>query len=157
MIVEVSGRLLPDGATTGDRDQADRLFATALDMDVRMRSVVHAGETLAHHAAFAAATGRAGLAQELSARARQVAEPIGHVRVLRLLETVTRSGAPDGLTDRELEVLRLLAGGLSNQEIGTRLHISANTAANHIRSILMKTGAANRTQAAMYAADHEIV
>ena len=54
-------------------------------------------------------------------------------------------------------MLRLLAGGLSNQEIGARLHISTNTAANHIRSILMKTGAANRTQAAMYAARHEVV
>ena len=66
-------------------------------------------------------------------------------------------GAPDGLTDREIEVLRLLAGGLSNREIGARLHISSNTAANHVRSILMKTGAANRTQAAMYAARHEVV
>ena len=43
---------------------------------------------------------------------------------------------PDGLTDRELEVLRLLAAGLSNQEIGAHLHISGNTAANHVRSIL---------------------
>ena len=49
------------------------------------------------------------------------------------------------------------AGGLSNREIGARLHISGNTAANHVRSILTKTGAANRTQAAMYAATHEIV
>ena len=52
---------------------------------------------------------------------------------------------------------RLLAGGCSNQEIGLRLHISANTAANHVRSILMKTGAANRTQAAMYAAQRNLV
>jgi DNA-binding NarL/FixJ family response regulator len=56
-----------------------------------------------------------------------------------------------------LAVLRLLAGGLSNSEIGVRLHISANTAANHVRSILQKTGAANRTQAAMYAAHHHLV
>ncbi len=82
---------------------------------------------------------------------------MGHVRVLRLLDTIAHPGAPDGLTGREVDVLRLLAGGLSNQEIGARLHISANTAANHIRSILMKTGAANRTQAAMYAARHEVV
>jgi DNA-binding NarL/FixJ family response regulator len=63
---------------------------------------------------------------------------------------------PDGLTERELEVLRLLATGLSNREIGARLFISGNTAANHVRSILMKTGAANRTQAARYAADHQL-
>ena len=42
-------------------------------------------------------------------------------------------------------MLALLARGLSNREIGTRLFISANTAANHVRSILMKTGTANRT------------
>jgi DNA-binding CsgD family transcriptional regulator len=143
-------------ACLGEQAEADRCFAAALEMDRRMRSVVHAGETLARHAVFAAATGRPGLARDLADEARQIAEPIGHVRVLRLLETVARPIGPDGLTDRELEVLRLLAGGLSNQEIGARLHISANTAANHVRSILMKTGAANRTQAAMYAASHQI-
>jgi DNA-binding CsgD family transcriptional regulator/tetratricopeptide (TPR) repeat protein len=144
-------------ACLGEEAEADRCFAAALQMDRRMRSAVHAGETLARHAVFAAATGRLGLATDLGAQARQLAEPIGHVRVLRLLDKVARRTGPDGLTDRELEVIRLLADGLSNQEIGARLHISANTAANHIRSILMKTGAANRTQAAMYAATHEIV
>ena len=54
-------------------------------------------------------------------------------------------------------MLRLLAEGLSNRAIGERLYISTNTAANHVRSILIKTGAANRTQAAMYAADHELL
>ena len=47
--------------------------------------------------------------------------------------------------------------GLSNRAIGEQLYISTNTAANHVRSILLKTGAANRTQAAMYAADHELL
>ena len=144
-------------AFLGEEAEAERCFAAALEMDRRMRSVVHVGETLARHAVFAAETGRPGLARDLAEEARQLAEPIGHVRVLRLLETVTRPAGPDGLTGRELEVLRLLAGGLSNQEIGARLHISSNTAANHVRSILMKTGAANRTQAAIYAATHEIV
>ncbi len=144
-------------ACLGEEAEADRCFVAALEMDRRMRSVVHTGETLAHHAVFAAATGRLGLARELAEEARQLAEPIGHVRVLRVLDTVARPIGRDGLTIREIEVLRLLASGLSNQEIGTRLHISGNTAANHVRSILMKTGTANRTQAAMYAAAHEIV
>jgi DNA-binding NarL/FixJ family response regulator len=56
-----------------------------------------------------------------------------------------------GLTPRELAVLRLLAEGSSNREIGSRLKITENTAANHVRSILLKTGAANRTQAAAMA------
>jgi DNA-binding CsgD family transcriptional regulator len=144
-------------AFLGDHAQAERRFASALDMDRRMSSVVHTGETLAHYAAFAATAGRLAQAEQLATQARQIAEPINHVRVLRLIEAIPLDGGPDGLTDRELEVLRLLAGGLSNQAIGARLHISGNTAANHVRSILMKTGAANRTQAAMYAAQRGIV
>jgi DNA-binding NarL/FixJ family response regulator len=54
-------------------------------------------------------------------------------------------------------VLRLVAEGRSNREIGERLFISQNTAANHVRSILMKTGAANRTGAAIYAAEHDLL
>jgi DNA-binding NarL/FixJ family response regulator len=53
-------------------------------------------------------------------------------------------------------VLGLVAAGLSNREIAARLFISTNTAANHIRSILMKTGTTNRTQAARYATEHEL-
>ena len=48
-------------------------------------------------------------------------------------------------------MLRLLADGSSNREIAARLKITENTAANHVRSILAKTGAANRTQVAMMA------
>lgn len=48
-------------------------------------------------------------------------------------------------------MLRLLAEGSSNREIAARLRITENTAANHVRSILTKTGAANRTQVAMMA------
>jgi DNA-binding NarL/FixJ family response regulator len=55
------------------------------------------------------------------------------------------------LTDRELGVLRLLVDGLSNREIGARLNISQHTAANHVRSILLKTGCANRTEATSWA------
>jgi DNA-binding NarL/FixJ family response regulator len=48
-------------------------------------------------------------------------------------------------------ILRLVTRGLSNREIGTVLTISEHTAANHVRSILRKTGCANRTEAATYA------
>ena len=58
---------------------------------------------------------------------------------------------PDHLSDREVDVLRWVAAGLSNREIGQRLFISQNTVANHVRAILQKTGCANRTEAAGYA------
>jgi DNA-binding CsgD family transcriptional regulator len=61
------------------------------------------------------------------------------------------------LSGREVEVLRLVAAGCSNREIGRRLSISANTAANHVRSILQKTGTANRAEAATYAARRDLL
>ncbi|HUA94540.1 MAG TPA: LuxR C-terminal-related transcriptional regulator, partial [Acidimicrobiales bacterium] len=141
----------------GEHDAAEECFGAALDMDHRMRSVVHVAETLAYTARFAAAAGQGERAARLAREACDLAEPIGQRRVVQLLLGVGTPEGPDGLTERELEVLRLLATGLSNQEIGSRLHISGNTAANHVRSILMKTGAANRTQAAMYAAQRQLV
>jgi DNA-binding CsgD family transcriptional regulator len=58
---------------------------------------------------------------------------------------------PDDLSAREAEVLRLVATGRSNREIGEALYISQNTVANHVRAILRKTGCANRTEASLYA------
>mgnify|MGYP001176823890 FL=1 len=63
----------------------------------------------------------------------------------------TRPLADDTLTDREVEVLRLVAQGLSNQDIAKDLLISERTVGNHIGSILRKLHLANRTQAALYA------
>jgi DNA-binding NarL/FixJ family response regulator len=55
------------------------------------------------------------------------------------------------LTDRELEVLKLVAEGLGNREIGKRLFISENTVKNHIRNILEKLQLHSRMEAVMYA------
>ena len=65
----------------------------------------------------------------------------------------TRSGAGPvaALTDREREVLELLARGLSNREIGTELFITPKTASVHVSNILAKLGAASRTEAAAIA------
>jgi predicted ATPase/class 3 adenylate cyclase/DNA-binding CsgD family transcriptional regulator len=58
------------------------------------------------------------------------------------------------LSQREVEVLRLLAAGRSNRDIADALCISLNTVATHVRNILTKTGTANRTEAASYALRH---
>jgi DNA-binding NarL/FixJ family response regulator len=63
----------------------------------------------------------------------------------------TAATPPDDLSWREVDILRLVAAGLSNREIGDELCISGHTVANHVRSILRKTGTANRTEAAGYA------
>jgi DNA-binding NarL/FixJ family response regulator len=62
----------------------------------------------------------------------------------------------EGLSVRELEVLRLLAAGRSNQQIADELVISLNTVRRHVSNVFDKTGAANRAQAAVYARDHGI-
>jgi two-component system, NarL family, response regulator LiaR len=61
------------------------------------------------------------------------------------------------LTERELEVLRLIANGKDNAMIAAELHISAKTVKNHISSILMKLQIENRIQAAVYAVRSGIV
>ena len=64
---------------------------------------------------------------------------------------------PDVLTERELEVLRLVTHGLSNQEISVQLNITLKTVKAHVSSILQKLGVENRVQAALYALRHHIV
>jgi DNA-binding NarL/FixJ family response regulator len=64
---------------------------------------------------------------------------------------------PGGLSRREAQVLRLVAAGKSNQEIADAMFRSPNTVANHVRSILTKLGAANRTEAATVAARHGLL
>ncbi|MFF0011620.1 response regulator [Streptomyces sp. NPDC005374] len=59
--------------------------------------------------------------------------------------------APDGLTTREVEVLALIADGLSNQEIARRLHVSTATVKTHINNLFAKTGLKDRAQAVRYA------
>ncbi|MSQ06120.1 MAG: response regulator transcription factor [Dehalococcoidia bacterium] len=61
---------------------------------------------------------------------------------------------PGGLSQREVEVLRLIALGRSNPEIAEGLFISPNTVAHHVTNILNKTGTSNRTEAATYATRH---
>src|SRR4029077_10194276 len=69
---------------------------------------------------------------------------IGH-RVAR------RREGPSGLTAREVEVLRLVALGLSNKEIGARLVISPKTAGNHVEHIYAKIDASSRATASLFA------
>jgi DNA-binding NarL/FixJ family response regulator len=66
-------------------------------------------------------------------------------------------GLPDGLTEREGEVLALIAQGLSNAEIAAQLFVSRSTVKTHINQIFAKTGSRDRAQAILYAQRHEMV
>jgi len=69
-------------------------------------------------------------------------------------------GAPlvlDDLTSREVEILRLLAGGYSNREIATALHLAEGTVKNHVSTVLLKLGARDRTRAVLRALHHGLL
>lgn len=87
------------------------------------------------------------------ARARELGMAALVERAERLLATRRQlaPGAPDGLTPREVEVLRLIAAGRSNKEISESLVLSLRTTARHVTNIYGKIGARNRADAASYA------
>jgi DNA-binding NarL/FixJ family response regulator len=68
-----------------------------------------------------------------------------------------RRQGPAGLTQREVEVLRLLARSLSNKQIAERLVISPKTVANHIEHIYAKIGVSTRTAAGLFAMQHGLL
>jgi len=148
--------------TLGDWQRAEDHFERAAELNRRGGMTTWLGHTLYEQARMAAARGDRRAAATLAGEAAAVAEaselPALRARVARLRPEAPRAASaalpPDGLSYREVQILGLVAGGLSNREIGTRLSISEHTSANHVRSILRKTGCANRTQAASYAHRH---
>ncbi|HEY2092341.1 MAG TPA: response regulator transcription factor [Thermoanaerobaculia bacterium] len=85
---------------------------------------------------------------------------IGPVITERIMRALSASNVafesaelPEPLTDREKTILRLLAGGYSNREIGDLLNISDGTVKNHISSVLAKLGVRDRTRAVLKAID----
>jgi two-component system, NarL family, response regulator LiaR len=89
-----------------------------------------------------------------AASGEAVLHPRVAARVVRELHGARRELEPNvyhDLSDRELEVLKLIAEGLSNAEISGRLFISEKTTKNHVSNILGKLHLADRTQAAVYA------
>ena len=69
----------------------------------------------------------------------------------RLVREVRAPDSPESLTDRETDVLRLIAQGRANKEIASALQIGENTVKTHVSNILVKLGVQSRTQAALYA------
>jgi DNA-binding NarL/FixJ family response regulator len=94
------------------------------------------------------------------ARGESIIDPLLATRVLTEFQRVWRrddARQRDGLTEREVEILRLIAAGLSNKEIGNRLSFSEKTIKNYITVIFQKLQLTDRTQAAVYAVQHGLV
>jgi DNA-binding CsgD family transcriptional regulator/tetratricopeptide (TPR) repeat protein len=108
-----------------------------------------AGERLRAAALLAAQLDARPLADTITSLARRAGLALGDKAPL--------SPGRVGLTDREFEVLRLVAAGRSNRDIAADLFISAKTASVHVSNIMAKLGAANRTEAAAIAHSHHLV
>jgi DNA-binding CsgD family transcriptional regulator len=91
-----------------------------------------------------------------SSSARSEFESLGATATLSAI-AVQADSPPDGLTQRELEVLALLARGKTNRTIANELFISEKTVASHVSHIFTKLGLASRSAATAYAYDHDLV
>jgi DNA-binding NarL/FixJ family response regulator len=81
-------------------------------------------------------------------------DPAIQQRLVAAVVDTTAEPHSDGLTPREVEVLKLIASGLSNTEIAAQLVVSHATVKTHVNHILAKTGARDRAQAVRYAYRH---
>jgi ATP/maltotriose-dependent transcriptional regulator MalT len=95
-------------------------------------------------------------AKESFNRARALFEQIGARVDARAVEPVRRV-RPAGLTEREVEVLCLLAAGQANKEIAATLHLSAKTVSRHLTNIFNKIGVNSRAAATAFAFEHDLV
>jgi DNA-binding CsgD family transcriptional regulator/tetratricopeptide (TPR) repeat protein len=141
-------------AVLGDSDRAARHFEAALGLNRQMGAVTWLAHTAYEYGRMLLAQGDTAHSERLLAEASRLAETVGMPTLLTRVHALAPISSPplaDGLSARELDVLQLVARGLSNREIGAALFISEHTAANHVRSILRKTACANRTEATAYA------
>jgi DNA-binding CsgD family transcriptional regulator/tetratricopeptide (TPR) repeat protein len=156
-------------ATLGEWEMAEERFEQAIAANLAMEAKTWLAHTKYEYARMLLRRGgeHKGRAEPLLAQAQRLASEIGMVALGNRIGMIwtppapptpvtARAGFPDALSGREAQILRLVARGLSNREIGEQLHISEHTAANHVRSILRKTGCANRTEAASYAHRHAL-
>jgi DNA-binding CsgD family transcriptional regulator/tetratricopeptide (TPR) repeat protein len=164
-----SGRYLGMLATAmSDWSEAERHFRDALEMDSRMGARTWLAHSQHEYARMllsrpikhgeSADRQRAG---SLLDRALATARELGMRSLTRQVEELQECGTtplqkapayPSGLTPREVEVIQLVATGKTDREVAEELYISVGTASTHVRNILNKTGSANRTEAAAYAA-----
>ncbi len=145
-------------------EQAEDHFRSALAVADRSESPVWKARVQHDWALLAAAGHDMVTADSLARQAHATALALGmealaaqSASILSRTQVQASTTTHDGMSSRELDVLRLIAEGRSNREIGEQLFISQHTAANHVRSILQKTGCGNRAEAAAYAVHRRLV
>jgi HD-GYP domain-containing protein (c-di-GMP phosphodiesterase class II) len=138
------------GSRAGDLPVATRVLAAADVFQAMTEERPHRPTLSAEQAAAELRTaGRLGQLDPdaVAAVIEAAGQRVGRRRELR----------PMGLSDREIEVLRLVARACSNREIAEHLHISRRTAEHHVQHIYAKIGAASRSAAALFALEHDLL
>jgi HD-GYP domain-containing protein (c-di-GMP phosphodiesterase class II) len=134
---------------------------SALSMPARVLAVADAYQAMTERRPHRPALSREQAQEDLLAAVRSraldadavtaVLAAAGHRRV------VARRELPAGLTEREVEVLRLVARGCSNAEIAGRLVIARRTAEHHVQHIYTKIGVSSRAAATLFALEHDLL
>jgi len=154
MLGAVSGYLGLLAATMRHFAAARALYEEALAMNASMGARPFLARSMVDYARMLlaerdpAVNARAG---QLVATARPIAEELGLRPVQIAIEELHENSRIEGLTKREVDILKVIAVGLSNHRIADALHISHSTVTTHIRNIFRKTGTTNRTEAAEFA------
>jgi HD-GYP domain-containing protein (c-di-GMP phosphodiesterase class II) len=136
------------------------LAGGAISRFARLLGVADAYRSMREPRPYRAALSAEAAAHELRAEARSNRlDPDAVEAVLGAAGHAVRRrvARPAGLTAREVEVLRLLAVGLSSNQIAARLVISPKTARNHVEHIYAKTGLSSRAQASLFAVQHGLL
>ena len=146
---------LAELAAALDRPRIAReLFEEAIVMNSGMRAAPALARTRARFGLWLAANGKTGerkRARQLIAEALPPARSMKLAPVLRAIDGIEDGAGSARLTEREIDILRVIARGASNKVIAKTLNISHSTVTTHIRNIFRKTGVGNRTEAADFA------
>lgn len=92
-----------------------------------------------------------------AARGEPTLHPEAQRQLMKQMVVPKEQARLDSLTEREQDVLQLIASGMSNKEIALHLHLTEGTVKGYVSAILAKLGVADRTQAALYAVKHGFV
>jgi HD-GYP domain-containing protein (c-di-GMP phosphodiesterase class II) len=167
-ILERSPALAPLAATAGaHHERLDgsgyhrRATATQLEVGARLLAAADAYDAMTHdrpyREALAPADARAELGEMVAAGALDKRAVDSVLEASGADPVEARQANPAGLTDREVEVLRLLARGHTNKEIAAALVVAEKTAGHHVEHIYAKVGVSTRVGAALFAMRHDLV
>ncbi|HEY7269408.1 MAG TPA: response regulator [Dehalococcoidia bacterium] len=138
----------------GRRDYG--VIGTTVNMAARLCDEAEPGQIILSQRAYAAVEASVQVERLGDFGLKGFLRPVPGFNVVGIRDSL-RAAYPDGLSEREVEVTRLVTTGKSNAQIAEELVISLNTVTRHITNIFDKTAVANRTELAGYAHKHGLV